>query len=152
AGVIFRVSQDGSESTLFSFQGGLDNLAPKVPTGGLFMDKAGNLIGTTLFGGSANCQLGCGTVYRLTTAGRLQVAHKLDGRNEGSQPSGPFIQDAAGNLIGVAKSGGKLNCPEFPQEGCGTVFKIAPNGKLTVLHTFQGGAGGANPKSGLLID
>jgi len=152
AGVIFRVSKNGGESTLFNFQGGLDNLEPKVPTGGLFMDKAGNLIGTTLFGGSANCQLGCGTVYRLNTAGMLQVVHKLNGHNEGSQPSGPFIQDAAGNLIGVAKAGGKLSCPEFPQVGCGTVFKIAPNGKLTVLHTFQGGAGGAVPRSGLLMD
>lgn len=151
AGVIFRVSKDGSESTLFNFQGGLDNLEPKVPTGGLFMDKAGNLIGTTLFGGSANCDLGCGTVYRLNTAGVLQVVHKLNGRNEGSQPSGPFIQDAAGNLIGVAKSGGKT-CPEFPQAGCGTIFKIAPNGKLTVFHTFQGGASGAVPRSGLLMD
>jgi len=152
AGVIYRLSQDGQETTLFNFQGGLDNLAPKVPTGGVFIDKVGNILGTTLFGGSANCSSGCGTIYRLDTAGTLHVVHKLNGRSEGSQPYGPFIRDAAGNFLGVAKSGGNLACPEFPQAGCGTVFKIAPNGKLTVLHTFKGGADGAVPQPGLLID
>ncbi|HZQ23386.1 MAG TPA: choice-of-anchor tandem repeat GloVer-containing protein [Terriglobales bacterium] len=152
AGVIFRVAQDGEETTLFNFQGGLDNFAPKEPTGGVFMDKLGNIFGTTLFGGSANCRLGCGTIFRLDPAGALHVVHKLNGLSEGSQPFGPFIQDGAGNMFGVAKSGGNLSCPEFPQAGCGTVFKIAKTGKLTVLHTFQGGADGAVPQAGLLID
>ena len=152
AGVIFRLSTDGTEATLFNFTGGLDNLAPKVPTGGVFMDKVGNIFGTTLFGGSGKCQFGCGTIFRLDTAGILHVLHKLNGNTEGSQPFGPFVQDTAGNLFGVAKSGGDLKCAEFPQAGCGTVFKVATNGTLTVLHAFHGGSGGAVPQGGLLLD
>lgn len=152
AGVIFKISPDGVETTLFNFVGGLDNLDPKVPTGGLFMDKLGNLYGTTLFGGKANCQLGCGTIFQLDTAGNLHVLYEFTGGSDGSQPFGPLVPDANGNLYGVAKSGGDLACPEFPQAGCGTVFRLARNGKLRVLHTFHGGTDGATPQPGLLLD
>lgn len=152
AGVIFKISPDGEETTLFNFQGGLDNFAPKEPTGGLFRDKLGNLFGTTLFGGKANCQLGCGTIFRLDAAGKLHVLYKFTGGSDGSQPFGPLVPDVNGNLYGVAKFGGDLACPEFPQTGCGTVFRLATNGKLTVLHAFHGGADGATPQPGLLLD
>jgi uncharacterized repeat protein (TIGR03803 family) len=152
AGVIFKISPDGQESTLFNFQGGLDNLDPRVPTGGLFMDKSGNLFGTTLFGGNANCESGCGTIFELDTAGNLHVLYEFTGGSDGSQPFGPLVPDSNGNLYGVAKSGGDQACPELPQAGCGTVFRLATNGKLRVLHTFHGGTGGATPRPGLLLD
>lgn len=152
AGLIFKISADGQESTLFNFQGGLDNLAPSVPRGGLFMDKSGDIFGTTLFGGNANCQGGCGTIFRLDTAGNLDVLYEFTGGSDGSQPFGPLVPDSNGNLYGVAKSGGDQACPEFPQAGCGTVFRLATNGKLRVLHTFHGGTDGATPQSGLLLD
>src|SRR5262245_13777887 len=152
AGVVFKVSPDGEETLLFAFQGGF-NRNPKVPTGGLFMDGSGNLYGTTLFGGHGNCRpFGCGTIYRLDPDGNLDVLHEFSGGSDGSQPFGPLVPDANGNLYGVAQSGGDLSCPEFPESGCGTVFRLATTGKLTVLHTFHGGADGASPQPGLLVD
>ena len=152
AGVVFRVSPTGDQKVLFAFQGGLDNHNPKVPTGGLFMDRSGNIYGTTLFGGTGgNCHLDCGTIFRLDTAGHLQVLYAFTGGNDGSQPFGPLVHDGSGNLYGVAQAGGDLSCPEFPRVGCGTVFRLNKNG-LTVLHTFHGGEDGAMPRPALLLD
>jgi len=155
AGVVFKVSPAGQETLLFAFQGGLDK-NPRVPTGGLLMDKAGNLYGTTLFGGNGNCpfgqlDFGCGTIFRLDPAGNLDVLYEFSGGPDGRQPFGPLRHDAAGSLYGVAQSGGDPSCPES-QTGCGTVFKLSRDGKLTVLHTFQGGTDGASPQPGLLVD
>ena len=150
AGIIYKISQQGDQRLLFSFQGGTGRNA-RVPSGGPIADKGGNIFGTTLFGGNGPCQFGCGSVYRLDTAGTLRVLHNFNGTSDGSKPAGPLVRDTAGNLFGVAKSGGNLNCAEFPQIGCGTVFKLS-KGVLTVLHTFQGGADGATPQAGLLLD
>jgi len=152
AGVVFKLSQQGEETLLFAFQGGLNTRNPRGPTGGILMDKFGNIFGTTLFGGDGNCQAGCGSIFRLDTAGKLHVLHSFTGSSDGGQPFGPLVQDGARNLFGIAKSGGNLSCPEAPQTGCGTVFRRAPNGTFTVLHTFQGGADGAIPQPGLLLD
>jgi uncharacterized repeat protein (TIGR03803 family) len=153
AGVVFRLSQQGEETLLFEFQGG-SGPQPKVPSGWILMDKTGNIFGTTLAGGRGNCLFGsgCGTVFRLDPAGALRVLHNFNGGPGGGEPLGPLVQDAAGNLYGVAQQGGDLSCPEFPQVGCGTVFKLAKNGAFTVLHTFKGGADGAAPQPGLLLD
>jgi uncharacterized repeat protein (TIGR03803 family) len=151
AGVVFKISQDGTETLLEAFQGGLGRNA-RVPSGGVLRDKVGNIFGTTLAGGNGTCFLGCGSVYRLDSTGALHIRHFFSGGADGSQPFGPLVRDAAGNLFGVAQQGGNLSCAEFPQVGCGTVFKIAPNGVFTVLHTFAGGADGALPQAGLLMD
>jgi uncharacterized repeat protein (TIGR03803 family) len=152
AGVIFKLSPDGEQTLLHSFQGGF-NLKPKGPTGGILMDKSGNIFGTTLFGGSSNCELGCGTVFRLDPTGQLHVLHEFTGP-DGDQPFGPLVQDADGNLYGVAKAGGDLSCPDpvLPDSGCGTVFKLSKDRELTVLHTFGGGRDGSSPEPGLLLD
>jgi uncharacterized repeat protein (TIGR03803 family) len=117
------------------------------------MDKVGNIFGTTLFGGDSSCDLGCGTALRLDTAGVLHVLHKFAGA-DGTQPFGPLIQDADGNLYGVARSGGDLSCadPQVPDSGCGTVFKLSKSKVLTVLHTFHGGSDGSTPQPGLFMD
>jgi uncharacterized repeat protein (TIGR03803 family) len=150
AGVIFRISQQGNETLLHSFQGGTGRTS-RVPSGGVFIDKTGNIFGTTLFGGNGTCQFGCGSIYRLDTADILHVLHSFNGSSEGSQPFGALVQDATGAFFGVTKSGGDLACPESPQTGCGTVFKFA-KGVLTVLHTFHGASDGATPQPGLLLD
>jgi len=151
AGVVFKLSPAGEQTTLFSFPRGVDH-SPRGPTGSLLMDRSGNLFGTTLIGGNGSCQFGCGTIYRLDSAGKLHVQHAFTGGADGNQPSGPLVRDANGDLYGVARFGGNLACPEYPQAGCGTVFKLARNGQLTVLHTFKGGKDGATPQPGLLLD
>ncbi|MGH9500369.1 MAG: choice-of-anchor tandem repeat GloVer-containing protein [Terriglobales bacterium] len=152
AGIVFKLSPAGEQTIVFAFQGCFSCNNPRVPSGGLLMDKSGNLYGTTIFGGDGNCSSGCGTVYRLDPAGELHVIHAFTGGADGSQPSGPLAADAKGNLYGVAQSGGDLSCPEFPQAGCGTIFRLSLNGGLRVLHTFHGGKDGAVPQPDLLLD
>ena len=156
AGVIYKLSQQGEQQILFAFQGGLDNNNPTSPAGGLLMDKAGSIFGTAQFGSNTGCELGCGSVFRLDTAGALHLLHKFTGGSDGGKPIGPLVQDADGNLYGVAQSGGDLSCldpdPQFSNLGCGTVFKLSPALVFTVLHRFHGGLNGSIPQGGLVLD
>jgi uncharacterized repeat protein (TIGR03803 family) len=151
-GTIYKISPQGEVTVLHAFQVKPKN-SPAIPTGGLFRDQSGNIFGTTFSGGVGDCPLGCGTLFRLDTAGRLHLLHKFAGGSDGNEPFGPLVQDANGNLYGVTRGGGDLNCPDAETQGngCGTVFKLARNGKLTVLHTFHGGDG-ATPEGGLAMD
>lgn len=151
-GIIFKLAPNGEQTLLHSFRKG-SNFVPKFPSGGLFMDKFGNIFGTTQFGGARGCQSGCGTIFKLSATGNLSLIHKFVG-SDGSQPFGPLAQDAAGNLYGVTQSGGDLSCsdPQVQGGGCGTVFKLSKKRVLTVLHTFQGGSDGSTPQPGLLLD
>lgn len=62
-----------TESVLYVFQGNTSGEGA-TPFGGLIIDSAGNLYGTTAYGGTGNCVLlgilvGCGTVYELSPPG-----------------------------------------------------------------------------------
>jgi len=112
----------------------------------LVQDKAGNLYGTTFAGGAFNE----GTVFKLDTAGTETVLHSFAVGADGSNPpEGWLVQDKEGNLYGTTVQGGNLSCNA--PSGCGVVFKLDPCGGLTVLHTFSGGADGANPQEGGLV-
>ncbi|HTS38725.1 MAG TPA: choice-of-anchor tandem repeat GloVer-containing protein [Candidatus Solibacter sp.] len=155
AGVIYKLSPQGQETILFAFQGGLHNTTPKSPAGGVLLGKNGNIFGAAQFGNKQKCFIGCGSIFRLDSTGTMHFLHVFTGGIDGANPIGPLVQDAAGNLYGVAQSGGDLTCPEFflnAGDGCGVVFKIATDHTFTVLHTFAGGADGAVPQGGLLLD
>ena len=144
AGVAFRLDKNNNETILHVFQGGF-NSEPKGPVGSFIMDEAGNLYGVTEAGGHGAFP-GFGTIYRLDPTGKFSVLYEFRGKADGSNPQGPLVRDAHGNLYGVATavdSGGTIK---------GTVFKLTPGGKFTVLHTFTGGADGSGPQAGLLMD
>jgi uncharacterized repeat protein (TIGR03803 family) len=66
------------------------------------------------------------------------------------------VLDAKGNIYGTAVWGGNLKCyypgwGESGGPGCGTIYKLEPSGKFTVLHTFTGPHDGSYPL-GLIID
>jgi uncharacterized repeat protein (TIGR03803 family) len=66
---------------------------------------------------------------------------------DGSNPNGKLLFDAAGNLYGTTYNGGV--------NGKGTIFKLTAgaNGwSETVLYSFKGLADGANPAAGLVMD
>ena len=160
AGTVFeltRTSGGWSEAIVYSFQGGTDG---DDPNAGLVIDGAGNLYGTTVFGGAGSCAAGCGTVFELTPqvnggSWTESVLYSFQGDDDGAHPYSGVILDKFGNLYGTASVGGNLlACPTIG--GCGTVFELSSasgSWTKTTLHTFQGGTqDGASPNSGLTID
>ncbi len=72
------------------------------------------------------------------------VIHSFAGAPaDGDMPRSDVTFDGSGNLYGTTYGGGTSDN--------GTVFKIAPNGTETLLHSFDGGSGGANPAAGVTI-
>ncbi len=159
-GNVFKLTPnaDGTwtESVLYSFTGGTDG---GTPMASLVFDQTGNLYGTTQWGGSSNCQYGCGVVFELTPSQgggwTESVLYSFTGGKDGSQPWASLIFDGAGNLYGTTAGGGKPSCNKL-FSGCGVVFKLAPNGDGTwtesVLYRFAGGRDGSTPVSGLIFD
>src|SRR5262245_11870532 len=70
--------------------------------------------------------------------------HCFRGRADGTGPLAPLIRDAAGNFYGTTYTGGAF--------GVGTVFKVDPFGKESLIYSFAGTQDGANPEGGLIAD
>jgi uncharacterized repeat protein (TIGR03803 family) len=156
-GTVFEVmhNSDGTwtESVLYSFSGSTDG---GQPAGSLVLDAAGNLYGTTNFGGSANCNFGCGTVFKLTRGSggwSESVLYTFSGGSDGREPYARLLFDPAGNLYGTTLLGGTLS--SVCSSGCGTVFKLTPASSgwtESVLYAFTGGSDGASPYDALVSD
>jgi uncharacterized repeat protein (TIGR03803 family) len=138
-GTVFELSPgaDGgwTEKILHSFDlNGKDGARPRA---GLIFDGAGNLYGTTEWGGEVGCDPpnGCGTVFKLTPGTNGQWIHtglhSFGGNRDGANPEASLIFDANGNLYGTTVAGGR---------SYGTVFELTPgsNGGWTenVLYRF----------------
>ena len=138
---VFKVDRAGNETVLYSFAG-----IPDVAAG-LVEDSEGNLYGATGAGGDLNCNApnGCGTVFKLDSAGKLTVLYTFTGDTDGMGPHATLVRDSSGNLYGTTTDGGDPNC-QAPY-GCGTVFKLDKTGKEKVLFRFTGGADGALPSA-----
>src|SRR5205809_8145066 len=85
------------------------------PTAGLVQDSAGNLYGTTPYGGAS----GYGTVYKLAPSGDFTIPDDRRDAEEGDPPDG-LVQDSAANLFRTTTSGGAA--------GSGTAYTLAPSG------------------------
>lgn len=119
AGTVFEVTTGGTEKVLYRFCAVQPNcMDGGGPMGGLVMDAAGNLYGTTSFGTA----YGAGTVFELTPQGVYTVLYSFCSAGppcmDGIGPRGSLVRDAKGNLYGVTQSGGAY--------GIGTVFKLTP--------------------------
>lgn len=151
-GTVFKLDTAGNESILYGFSGGTDGGGPSGP---LIRDKDGNLYGVTDFGGNLSyCRQGeyngCGVVFKLDTTGKETVLHAFTGGSDGAFPAGRLVRDDTGNLYGATSFGGSLTA--CYGGGCGTVFKVDPNGKETVLYAFPGGSDGMYPYGGVIMD
>jgi uncharacterized repeat protein (TIGR03803 family) len=122
-GTVFELSPTAggnwTEQVLHSFGSGTDG---NNPVGSLIFDFAGNLYGTTAWGGTfSSCLNGCGTVFELMPAAggnwTEQVLHNFADVPDGSWPHSALIFDTAGNLYGTTLLGGN--------SAHGTVFEIA---------------------------
>jgi uncharacterized repeat protein (TIGR03803 family) len=76
-----------------------------------------------------------GEELRSTGRGELTTLYSFCAQNgctDGRNPFAALIQGADGDFYGTTRFGG-ANCAT---EGCGTVFRITPNGTLTTLYSF----------------
>jgi hypothetical protein len=159
-GMVFELTPqaDGNwkETVLYNFEGS-DGYAPM---GGLTLDAAGNLYGTTIQGANQSCfaGYGCGVVFELTPHKGENWTEKVlwsfDG-NDGESPSPNVVLDASGNVYGTTALGGDLTCNSG--NGCGTAFELTPKKgggwTLITLHAFGGkSTNGFYPESGPILD
>jgi uncharacterized repeat protein (TIGR03803 family) len=86
---------------------------------------------------------GCGTVFEITTEGKLTPLYSFcsqTGCADGASPNGGLVQATNGNFYGTTSQGGANvvpACTTFEEFGCGTVFEITPGPKLTTLLRFD---------------
>jgi uncharacterized repeat protein (TIGR03803 family) len=140
-GTVFKITSTGTLTTLHSFSG----TDGEYPNGALIQGTDGAFYGTTSFGASADCPLGCGTVFKITRNGTLTTLHSFGGP-DGASPFGGLVQGIDGNFYGTTFYGGT---DDTCAAGCGTVFKITREGSLTTLHSFSL-IDGENPSAGLV--
>jgi uncharacterized repeat protein (TIGR03803 family) len=143
------VAQTVTFTELYPFNSSGDLSDGGWPEAGVARDADGNLYGTTFFGGTGTgCDIyfgGCGTVFKVDPSGAETVLHSFGGVPDGSNPTARVILDASGNLYGTTAFGGA--------HAYGTIFKVdGTTGAETILHSFVGGADGANPNAGLVAD
>jgi uncharacterized repeat protein (TIGR03803 family) len=119
-GTIFRMSSDGTITTLYSFCNGNGCDAGANPAPGLVQATDRQLYGATQ----------TGTVFKITLGGYLTVLYRLSASHgDGFQPCGP-VEGRDGNFYGTTGFGGT--------SGNGTVYKITPAGQETNLYSFTG--------------
>jgi uncharacterized repeat protein (TIGR03803 family) len=126
-GTVFKLDPTGIVTVLYNFAGGTDGSGSFAP---LIQDAAGNFYGTTEFGGDLSCALlgtsiGCGTVFKLDTAGHETVLYSFTGGKDGGFPEAGLAIDVSGNFYGTASLGGNLACNNGGL-GCGVAFRLMP--------------------------
>jgi uncharacterized repeat protein (TIGR03803 family) len=132
-GTVYQVQiASDTESVIYRFKAKAKGLRPYA---GL-TDVNGTLYGTTQVGGKHNQ----GTVFTITPSGSENVVHSFAGEpKDGAYPRAE-LTDVNGVLYGTTYEGGT--------NGLGTVFSITTGttgSTEQVLHSFQGGADGAEP-------
>ena len=151
--IVSPVSNAGAvskEKVILNFNG-KNGSGPAVS---LVADGAGNLYGTTIYGGAfggACGGQGCGTVFELMPAGNgkwtRKTLHSFGRAGDGQLPNSSLILDSDGNLYGDTVVGGTSNF--------GTIFKLTPRSdgtwKESVLYNFTGDTDGGYPQAVLTL-
>jgi uncharacterized repeat protein (TIGR03803 family) len=133
-----------TETTPYGFGGGTD---AGTPLSSVIFDSAGNMYGTTYYGGiMGGCNGdGCGTVYQLTPGPNdtwtESVLHRFSNTGgDGSSPEAALVLDGSGNLYGTSLGGGLVNGGCIgSNDTCGTVFELmpGPGGTWTTSTIYQ---------------
>ena len=139
-GTIFEVSAEGKLITLYSFCS-LKNCADGYyPFGGLVQGGDGAFYGTTSYGGNTGCgSSGCGTIFKITAAGKLTTLYRFCSQancTDGVSPASGLVHGSDGNFYGTTLAGGLEDNCVVNNLGCGTIFKITPSGQFTTLYQF----------------
>lgn len=132
------------------------------PGSKLEFDKAGNLYGTTDFGGAYESGCGgngCGTAFRMRSAKNglwnFKILHSFGNGADGAAPVSALTIGSARRLFGVTAQGGQHGSGCFAY-GCGTVYELMgeKTGKWTerVIHDFGSKTDGNLPRGDLVVD
>ena len=158
ASVVALILVPGSRAVTSGIEYKFRDVAEGEQPQSLISDAAGNIYGTTYYGGQAGCggYLTCGTVFEMTRnqdgSWSKSVIYKFTGGSDGGTPGSRLTFDSEGNLYGTTLQGGGILC----SSSCGTVFKLSPSGDgrwaISTLYTFQGGGDGAGPTTGVIFD
>ena len=154
--IIAGFGQTAQEKVLYNFCSSPDCVDGKQPHGKPVVDKAGNLYGTTMTGGSDCLQSGgCGTVFELSPSAsgmwRETVLYSFCVNNvqncpDGANPVAGLVFDSAGNLYGTTQNGGTY--------GLGTIFQLIPQSSTwseSVLWSFGATGDGRAPLCDLIF-
>jgi uncharacterized repeat protein (TIGR03803 family) len=123
-GGIFKITADGTFTTLYSFSAGNNSTG----LASLAQGPDGSFYGTARLGGTSSN----GTVFKIDAHGVFTSLYSFMGSNDGGYPQAGLTPGADGYLYGTTASGAN----DF-----GTVFKISADGALTSLHSFVGNEG-----------
>jgi uncharacterized repeat protein (TIGR03803 family) len=140
-GAVWKLSPANKLTPLYRFRDGTDG---EYPDQSPIVDKAGNVYGTII---KKNGVVYAGAVWKIDTSGKFSIIHQFAGKADGFGPNGPLMINTDGNLYGTTQSGGGTAA----RPGYGTLFRITPAGRFTVIHTFTG-ADGSNPTGTLAHD
>jgi uncharacterized repeat protein (TIGR03803 family) len=149
-GTVFELTHGSgsswTETVLYSFMGSPND--GRDPYAGVTFDSAGNLYGTTKYGGetSAGCGDGCGVVFRLSpnTDGTWSETILFQGFVRQAFPEADLSRDKQGNLYGTTLG--------VPDESQGGVLKLNRARRWTPAGFTFNGADGAGPESGVLVE
>jgi uncharacterized repeat protein (TIGR03803 family) len=148
-GIATPAMQAQTFSVIHNFTGGADGANPYT---GLTRDAAGNLYGTTLYGGASY-----GTIFKLQQSGAdwiLTQLYSFTGGTDGAYPYSRVAIARDGTLYGTTSYGGA--------SGSGVVYRLRPSAAATrstltpwnetVLYSFTGGSDGSGPQGDLTFD
>ena len=135
-----------TEAVLYSFTGAPDGAGPGY--GALVFDQAGNLYGTTTYGGTNNG----GVVYTLTRSQQSwaeSVIYALSDLHTGTNPYSGVIFDNAGDLYGTTSTAGG--------SGDGAVYELTPfgsgwTGQFVYAFPVRDPGAGSTPYGGGIFD
>jgi uncharacterized repeat protein (TIGR03803 family) len=156
-GSIFKITPSGAFTTAYSFCPQTPCADGAGPSTALVQAENGDFYGTTVGGGPVNPSCPyyatCGNVFKIAPEGTLTALYNFCSQSnctDGALPAGGLVQATDGNLYGMTLIGG-ANC--LDNGGCGTIFKVTPDGTVTTFHSFcaqPACADGAAPVSQLI--
>jgi uncharacterized repeat protein (TIGR03803 family) len=123
-GAVFQITPTGKLNNIHNFTGNNDDGA--FPQGGVTLGSDGNFYGTSYEGGSVTA----GAVFKITPSGSYTTLYSFTGGSDGAAPYAPPVEGNDGNFYGTTTQEGTCGA-------CGTIYKITPSGKFTLLHQFD---------------
>jgi hypothetical protein len=163
-GTIFELSRPALRGGTWTFTtlhrfGGPDSGDGGEPNGNLIFDKAGNIYGTTAFGGRSPGEYG--VVFMLSPSASPgsqwteTVLYTFAGVPDGAYPYGGLAVDPNGNLYGTTSEGGNGDCRISGEGkiGCGSAYRLKLSGgawKESIIFNFRPAESG--PASDMIFD